>query len=51
MRIEYLLYGYGAVCVSMIFFNLFHTLALRRMDRRIGRESGALKRKIHLQLA
>ncbi len=47
---EYLLYGYGLVCLSMLVFNLLYSLHLRSGDRRLLARSDLLYRQVNVQL-
>lgn len=51
MRIELLIYCYGAVCLSMILFNCVYILAFRRQKRRIRKDSSRLSKRIAEQIA
>ncbi len=51
MGSEALLYGYTAVCVSMLIFNLLYYFSLNRRDRRMGRVSKRLQTQVDRQLA
>lgn len=51
MGMEVLLYGYGAVCLSMILFNLVYSIVLRGSHRRLRRKSDRLQAKVQAQLA
>lgn len=42
MGIEYMLYFYGAVCLSMIMFNVAYAVFLRRSEPRMKRRTQAL---------
>ena len=50
MRVEILIYLYGAVCASMIVFNVIYNLLLRgsepRMERRCRKMKGQLDRQL-----
>lgn len=50
MLIEYMLYFYGAVCVSMIIFNLVYSLILRRSEPRMKKRQRRLEAAMDLQL-
>ena len=50
MGSETLLYGYGAVCVSMLVFNVIYNVTLNRRDRRLERQSRSLARRVDAQL-
>ena len=51
MGAEILLYGYGAVCLSMLVFNVLYGLRLRSDDRRMGAKAEILRRRVTEQLA
>ena len=51
MGAEILLYGYGAVCLSMLVFNVLYGLRLRSDDRRMGAKAENLRRRVTEQLA
>ena len=50
MQIEFMIYLYGAVCVSMIGFNLVYALILRSSEPRLSRRSGRLQAETDCQL-
>lgn len=50
MGSELLLYAYGAVCLSMIVFNIVYNIILNRRDRRLARISGNMEHEFHRQL-
>ncbi len=50
MRSEVLLYGYGAICLCMILFNLSYTTILRRSDKRLKKSGEKLMEEIRRQL-
>ena len=50
MNIEYLLYGYGSVCLSMLVFNLVYTLHLRTGNHRLEKQVAALAKRVDAQL-
>lgn len=50
MGAEILLYGYGAVCLSMLVFNVLYGLRLRSDDRRMGAKAEILRRRVTEQL-
>ena len=50
MGAEFLLYGYGLVCVSMLVFNLLYSLHLRSDDRRMDRRVDRMRRRVGEQL-
>lgn len=50
MNIEYLLYGYGLVCLSMLVFNLVYTLHLRTGNHRLEKQVAALAKRVDAQL-
>lgn len=45
------LYGYTAVCVSMLIFNVLYYLSLNSRDRRMDRVSGRLRSQVDRQMA
>jgi len=47
---EVLLYGYSAVCVGMLLFNIFYCLLLYRRDRRAGRVNRRFLSRVEHQL-
>lgn len=47
---EVLLYGYSAVCVSMLIFNILYYLSLNGRSRRMARESKRLRLRVDRQL-
>lgn len=50
MRVENMIYIYGAVCVSMIVFNVIYALLLRRSEPRMEKRTRRLQRIITVQL-
>lgn len=50
MGAEYLLYGYGLVCLSMLGFNLLYSFHLRSDDRRLRARTDILRRQVDSQL-
>ena len=50
MGAEFLLYGYGLVCVSMLVFNLLYSFYLRAGDRRLTRREDRLRQRVEEQL-
>ena len=50
MGAEYLLYGYGLVCLSMLVFNLVYSLYLRGGDRRLTCRTDLISRRVSAQL-
>ena len=50
MGAEYLLYGYGLVCLSMLVFNLLYSLHLRSDDRRLQTRTDIIRRQVEDQL-
>ena len=50
MGAEFLLYGYGLVCLSMILFNCLYSLYLRAGDARLERQARRLERAVSAQL-
>lgn len=50
MRAELVLYFYGAVCASMILFNLIYSLVLRRSLPRLARREARLQQQVQTHL-
>ena len=50
MGAEYLLYGYGLVCVSMLVFNLLYGLYLQSDDRKMERREAKIRRRVETYL-
>ena len=50
MGSEILLYGYGAICFSMIIFNIVYNMVLRGSEKRLGKTSQKLNDRIHRQV-
>ena len=50
MGAEFLLYGYGLVCVSMLVFNLLYSFYLRAGDRRLTKREDRLRQRVEEQL-
>ena len=50
MGAEFLLYGYGLVCLSMLVFNLLYGLHLRSDDHRLAKRTRRLRRQVENQL-
>ena len=50
MGSQWILYGYGLVCLSMMAFNLLYRLTLRGGDRRLGRRVAWIARQVSPQL-
>ena len=50
MRIEIMIYIYGAVCLSMIGFNILYNLLLKRREPRLERRRRKIKRQVKAQL-
>ncbi|WP_297211170.1 HEAT repeat domain-containing protein [uncultured Flavonifractor sp.] len=50
MRIEVMIYIYGAICLSMILFNVVYSLLLRGSKPRLDRRSRKLEGMVQLQL-
>ena len=50
MGAEFLLYGYGLVCASMLVFNLLYSFYLRAGDRRLTRREDRLRQRVEEQL-
>lgn len=51
MHIEYIIYGYGLICVSMLVFNVVYSLYLQNSQRRLTHKSLAMDRETERQLA
>lgn len=51
MGVEVMIYLYGAVCVSMIVFNLVYNLILRRSEPRLEKRCARLRARVEPQLA
>lgn len=51
MRMEVVLYFYGAVCASMILFNLLYALSLRQRQPRLARRVARLEEQVDRHLA
>lgn len=50
MRVEIMIYIYGAVCLSMIVFNIVYSLILRRQEPRLKRRCKKMQKEIQPQL-
>ena len=50
MRIEMMIYIYGAVCLSMIGFNILYNLSLKRYEPRMEKRSRKIKSLVEIQL-
>ena len=50
MGTEVLLYGYGLVCLSMLVFNIVYSLHLRGDERRLGRRTDEVRRRVEQQV-
>lgn len=50
MRIESMIYIYGAVCLSMILFNVVYNLLLKSSRLRLERRCGAVRVRLLPQL-
>lgn len=50
MKVEVMIYLYGAVCVGMIVFNILYNLLLRGSDARMERRCGKFQNEISRQL-
>lgn len=50
MGSEVLLYGYGAVCFSMLVFNIVNSMVLKKQEMRLERRSRALAAQVEIQL-
>lgn len=51
MRIEFMIYFYGAVCVSMLAFNVVYALLLRGSQPRLKKRTQQMTRAVQAQLA
>lgn len=51
MQTEVLIYIYGAVCLSMIGFNIFYGLLMRRREPRLEKEREIITQKVSRQLS
>ena len=51
MGSELLLYGYGAVCLSMLVFNIVYNISQKRKDQRLERKSRRLETRVDRQIA
>ena len=47
MQVEYMIYAYGAICISLIVFNIIYNLSLRRSESRMERRC----RRIRAEMA
>ena len=50
MRAEMLIYIYGAICLSMIGFNLLYNLAMKRREPRLEKQCEKMKSEVMRQL-
>lgn len=50
MNSEILLYGYGAVCICMLIFNIIYSLAMKQRDRKLVRRSSEMSTQVRMQL-
>ena len=50
MKIETMIYIYGAVCLSMIGFNILYNLILKRRELRLEKRCRKIKNRIEIQL-
>lgn len=50
MRIEIVIYIYGAVCVSMVIFNILYNLVLLNGEKRMERKTDQYYREIEMQI-
>ena len=50
MRIETMIYIYGAICVSMILFNIVYNLLLKSSEPRLERRCRKIRRQVEPQL-
>ena len=51
MRVEVMIYIYGAVCVSMIVFNMIYNLLLKGSELRLNKRSRSMCSQVEAQLA
>lgn len=50
MGSEVLLYGYGAVCLSMLVFNIVNSIVMKKQEMRLERRSRALAAQVEIQM-
>ena len=50
MGSEFLLYGYGFVCLSMLLFNIVYNTLMKGSQRRLERRSGRMEAQVESQL-
>lgn len=50
MQVEYMIYAYGAICISLIVFNIIYNLSLRRSELRMERRCRRIRAKMDEQL-
>ena len=51
MKVEFMIYIYGAVCASMIVFNIIYNLLLKGSESRMEKRSWKMRRKINAQIS
>lgn len=51
MKVEFMIYIYGAVCASMIVFNIVYNLLLKGSESRMQKRCLKIKRKIDAQIS
>lgn len=50
MQVEYMIYAYGAICISLIVFNIIYNLSLRRSESRMERRCRRIRAEMDEQL-
>ena len=50
MRVEWMIYAYGAVCISLIVFNIIYNISLRRSEPRMERRCRRIRAEMDEQL-
>ncbi|HIT34539.1 MAG TPA: hypothetical protein IAC31_07960 [Candidatus Faecousia intestinigallinarum] len=50
MRVEWMIYAYGTVCISLIVFNIIYNVSLRRSEPRLERRCHRIRAKMDEQL-
>ena len=50
MGSEVLLYGYGAVCLSMLVFNIVNSIVMKKQEMRLERRSRVLAAQVEIQM-
>ena len=50
MGSEVLLYGYGAVCLSMLVFNIVNSMVMKKQEMRLERTCRILAGQVEIQL-